>query len=168
MTERGVKTGTFRTLPAEDTPPESVRFAVVTYQDYLYGNFGTYHHIAESDLDFILDLGDFIYEYAERRPGSRTYPGRDIEFPSGGEKATTLKDYRYLYQKYHSNPHLQRALERHTRIFTWDDHEFANDVYWDDGVPRAPYLREKHHQEQRRAATCQGISNGLATTVRVN
>lgn len=133
------QTGTFRTLPAEDARPESVRFAVVTCQDYLYGNFGAYHYIAESDLDFILDLGDFIYEYAKRRPGSRTYPGRDIEFPSRGKKATTLEDYRYLYRKYHSDPHLQRALEQHARIFTWDDHEFANDIYWDDnGVPRAP------------------------------
>lgn len=90
------RTGTFRTLPAEDARPKSLRFAVVTCQDYLYGNFGAYHHIAESDLDFILDLGDFIYEYAKRRSGSRTYPGRDIEFPSGEEKTTTLKDYRYL------------------------------------------------------------------------
>lgn len=133
------QTGKFRTLPAEDAKPEHVRFAVITCQDYLYGNFGVHRHIAEEDIDFILDLGDFIYEYSKRRPGSRDYPGREIEFPDGSKKATTLNDYRYLYQKYHSDPSLQTALEEHARIFTWDDHEFANDIYWDDnGTPRAP------------------------------
>lgn len=131
--------GRFRTLPETDSTPTTIRFAAVTCQDYLYGNFGAYHHIADENIDFILDLGDFIYEYETRRKGSRDYPGRDLNLPSGSEQASTLADYRYLYRTYHSDRPLQRALERHARIFTWDDHEFANDIYWDEtGTPRAP------------------------------
>jgi alkaline phosphatase D len=131
--------GRFRTLPERGSTPERIRFAVVTCQDYLYGNFSAYHHIADEDIDFILDLGDFIYEYEERRAGSREYPHRTLELPSGYGRASTLEDYRYLYRTYHSDRFLQRALENHTRIFTWDDHEFVNDIYWDEtGTPRAP------------------------------
>lgn len=130
------RTGRFRTLPDSDTTPESVRFAVVTCQNYLNGYFGAYRHVADEDVDFLLDLGDFIYEYA----GDSRYEGRSIELPSGNDVACDLEDYRHLYRAYHSDRSLQEALERHTRIQSWDDHEFANDIYWDydADAPMAP------------------------------
>jgi alkaline phosphatase D len=134
--------GRCRTLPEPDASPESMRFAVLSCQNYLNGYFPALHYVAQEDVDFIVHVGDFIYESDAgdfKGLGSNDYPGREKTLPSGHERVRTLEDYRYLYRKYHSDPHLQRALEQHARIFTWDDHEFANDIYWDDnGVPRAP------------------------------
>ena len=50
--------------------------------------------------------------------------------PSGNDRVHTLDDYRYLYREYRSDRFLQRALESHTLIAGWDDHEMVNDVYW--------------------------------------
>jgi alkaline phosphatase D len=135
------RTGRFRTLPAADASPERVRFAVVTCQNYLNGYFGAHHHIAAEEIDFVLDLGDFIYEYggdADPATGA-TYPGRSIDL-NGRRMAHTLDDYREIYRTYHEDRFLQESLERHARIHIWDDHEFANDIYWDDdrGAPVAP------------------------------
>lgn len=141
--------GRCRTLPARDATPKSIRFAVVTCRDYQNGYFGAYQHIAEETVDFLLDLGDFIYEVTDARytlnRKEKLYPEHDLgKLPSEkGEKtgiAHDLRDYRYLYRTYHSNQFLQAALEQHTRIFIWDDHEFANNIFWDrkTRAPRAP------------------------------
>jgi alkaline phosphatase D len=136
------RTGRFRTLPAADTSPERVRFAVITCQNYLNGYFGAHAHIAREDIDFILDLGDFIYEYTgDVDPATgASYEGRSIKLAEGQTVAQTLNDYRRIYRRYHEDPYLQASLERHARIHIWDDHEFANDIYWDNdlGAPVAP------------------------------
>lgn len=145
------QTGRCKTLPNNDATPESVRFALVTCQDYQNGYYPAYHYVAQEAVDYLIDLGDFRYEVnngkftRDGRPDS--YPGHEIgafpsEIESGQETgiAHDLRDYRHLYQTYHSDQFLQRALEQHTRIFCWDDHEFANNIYWDrqTGSPRAP------------------------------
>jgi alkaline phosphatase D len=129
--------GQCRTLPDPDSSPESVRFALVTCQDYQNGYYGAYHHIASEDVDFLVHMGDFIYDSAASQYkglGSHEYPDREITLPSGHDKAWTLDDYRQLYKIYKSDEFLQEALERHTMIATHDDHEIACDVYWDDAT----------------------------------
>ncbi len=137
------RTGRCRTLPDPNTATDSVRFAVLTCQDYQNGYYGAYSHVAEEDVDFLIHLGDFIYESADGQyssPMSNTYPDRELELPSGHDLAHTRADYRYLYNTYRSDPHLQRALERHTLIAGWDDHEVADNRYWDYDTdsPRLP------------------------------
>lgn len=141
------KIGRCKTLPDEDSSPESVQFAVVSCRDYQNGYYGAYQHIAGEAVDFLVDLGDFIYEVTDGRYAldSEAYPEHGIgTLPSEGGQKTgivhNLHDYRYLYQTYHSDRFLQTALERHTRIHVWDDHEFTNNIYWDrkTGAPRAP------------------------------
>ncbi len=83
---RGVasRTGRCRTLPRPDDSPESVSFAVLTCQDYLNGYYPALHYVAQEDVDFVVHLGDFIYESDAgefRGPGSYDYPGR----VTGGE-----------------------------------------------------------------------------------
>ncbi|RRJ30721.1 alkaline phosphatase D family protein [Halocatena pleomorpha] len=137
------RTGRCQTLPDPNATIDSMRLAVLTCQDYQNGYYGAYSHVAEENVDFLLHLGDFIYESADnqyRAPISEEYPDRNLELPSGHDLAHTLADYRYLYNTYRSDPHLQRALERHTLIAGWDDHEVADNRYWDYDTdsPRLP------------------------------
>ncbi|MFB6084960.1 MAG: alkaline phosphatase [Halorientalis sp.] len=128
------RTGQCRTLPEPDASPDSLRIAVLTCQNYLNGYFPAYHYVAEADLDFVVHLGDFIYESDAghfKGIGSPTFEGRDLELPSGYDRVHTLEDYRYLYRTYRADDFLQEALESHTLIAGWDDHEMVNDIYWD-------------------------------------
>ena len=117
--------GRCRTLPAPDASPDSLRLAVASCNNFLHGYFGAFGHVAEEDADFLLHLGDFIYEYGGDGVGDRR-----IDLPSGEEKAQDLADYRHLYRTYRSDEHLQRALRRHTLVHTWDDHEVVDARWW--------------------------------------
>lgn len=121
------RVGRCHTLPAPDASPERVRFAVLSCQDFRNGYYGTYRHVADADVDFLVHLGDFIYETA----GPSEYDGRDLALPSGAGVAMGLPDYRYLHRTYRGDPALQAALRRHTLVATWDDHEIVNNGYWD-------------------------------------
>jgi alkaline phosphatase D len=128
------RTGHCRTLPRPDDSPDAVRFAVLTCQNYLNGYFPTLHYVAEEDVDFIVHLGDFIYESDAghfKGLGSYDYPGRDLSLPSGFDRVRSLQDYRYLHRTYRTDRFLQEALESHTLIAGWDDHEMVNDIHWD-------------------------------------
>ena len=143
------KTGRCRTLPKADSSPESVRFGIFTCQDYLNGYFGAHHHMAEENIDFLLDLGDSIYEIGNQVGKREKYPGHRIDLDSGKESVQGLKDYRKIYRTYRSNEFLQESLERHTRIHVWDDHEFVNNIYWENDpesgivVPRSGDRRDQ-------------------------
>ncbi|WP_049893542.1 alkaline phosphatase D family protein [Halogranum rubrum] len=133
---RGVSSriGRCRTLPAADASPESIRFAVLACQNYLNGYYPAFHYVAEEDVDFLVHVGDFVYESddgAFKGLGSYDYADREKSFPSGHERVWGLDDYRYLYRRYRSDRFMQEALESHTLIAGWDDHEMVNDVYWD-------------------------------------
>lgn len=135
--------GRCQTVPAPEDDPERVRIVVVTCQDYTNGYYPAYRYIADADVDFLLHLGDFIYEAVDGRfkgPGSRSYEGRAISLPGGEPVAQDLADFRTLHRVYRSDRFLQAALEQHTLIPGWDDHEIANNRYWDyeSGVPTAP------------------------------
>jgi alkaline phosphatase D len=127
---RASRTGRCRTLPAAGA--RSLRLALVTCQDYTNGYYEVFRHLAEDDVDFVLHLGDFIYESAgDPRFQRLPFADRKLILPSEREVAMDLADYRHLYRTYRGDPNLQRALERHTLIAVPDDHETANDCYWD-------------------------------------
>jgi len=129
------RVGRCRTLPAPDADPDSVSFAVLACQNYLNGYYPALHHVAEEDVDFLIHVGDFIYESDAgefKGLGSHDYPGRELSFPSGHDRVQGLDDYRYLYREYRRDRFMQEALEAHTLVAGWDDHEMVNDVYWDD------------------------------------
>lgn len=133
---RGVRsqTGRCRTLPEKGTSPESLRFGLLNCQNYQNGYFGAMAHLAETDVDFVLHLGDYVYEHVvEGYPKGEDGPYKDrrIKLPDGETLPMTLNDFRRIYETYKSDPHLQRLHERHTVIQTWDDHAIANDRYWD-------------------------------------
>ena len=127
---RASPTGRCRTLPGAGVP--SLKLALITCQDFTNGYYEVFRHLAADDVDFVLHLGDFIYESAaDPRFQSLPFADRKVVLPSDGKVAMNLGDYRHLYRTYRGDPNLRRALERHTFIFIPDDHETANDCYWD-------------------------------------
>lgn len=143
------RVGRCRTSPAASAVVGRLKFALLTCQDYTNGYYNTLNYVANDDtLDFVLHLGDFIYETAgDPRFQSLPFADRTIMLPSGGIVAMDLDDYRVLYQTYRRDPNLQRAMERHTWILVPDDHETCNDAYWDYardtlGAPDHPYTTD--------------------------
>ncbi|UPV76323.1 alkaline phosphatase D family protein (plasmid) [Halorussus limi] len=129
--------GRCRTLPKPDASPDSLSLAVASCNHYLQGYFGAFARVAEEDVDFLVHLGDFIYEEGGDGVGDRS-----LDLPTGHQKAHGLADFRYLYRQYRSDEFLRRALRNHTMIHTWDDHEIVGDRWWDYDA-NAP-ATEKH------------------------
>ena len=126
--ERSV-VGRTRTLPGP--PAERVRMAVVSCANYPYGFFNVYGRIAaRADLDAVLHLGDYIYEFENGRYGDGTALAR---VPHPMRETITLDDYRARYATYRTDPDLQEAHRQHPFITVWDDHELANNA-WRDGA----------------------------------
>ncbi|WP_254839195.1 alkaline phosphatase D family protein [Natronomonas marina] len=118
--------GRLRTLPEPDADPDRLTLACVSCNNYLDGYYGAFGHVAEEDADYLLHLGDLIYEYA----GGGNVQGRGIQLPSGNGVAHTLADFRHLHQVYRSDEFFAEALSRHTLVMTWDDHEIVNNRWW--------------------------------------
>ncbi len=136
------RTGRTRTAPDPATG-RAVNLAFVSCQSYEQGYFGAWARMIEEDrakaageeIEFVLHLGDFIYErcwnsFVDGSELARRVPA----FPDGmttdkNRYAVSLADYRHLYKVYLSDPHLQEARARWPFIVTWDDHEYSNDNY---------------------------------------
>lgn len=115
--------GTFRTI---EKNPERIRFAFVSCQDYSNGFYSAWYHLAQEDIDFVVHLGDYIYETISA-PTFQYAQLREIKLSSGRTVALVKQDYRELYRVYKSDPYLQMAHEKFPFYIIWDDHEFAND-----------------------------------------
>lgn len=152
--------GHTRTAPRST---ERVRFAFASCQDVEDGYFTAYRHMAEEDLDFVVHLGDYIYEV-----GSRPNTVR----PHGLAEAVTLEDYRSRYKLYRSDPDLQAGHAALPFVVTWDDHDVDNN--YASGMPErdqdpAPFVLRRAAAYQayyeflplRRASMPRGPDMGL-------
>jgi phosphodiesterase/alkaline phosphatase D-like protein len=141
--------GRTRTL-GEDV--EHLRFAAVSCAKFNAGYFNAYARIAErNDLDFLLHLGDYIYEAAQKPPATQT-PGADIGRPFDPlNECVTLTDYRTRYAQYHSDPDVQAFHAQMPMIGTVDDHEFA-DGAWRAGSDNHVPERDGPWEERKAAA----------------
>jgi alkaline phosphatase D len=129
---RGVKSpvGRTRTLPVGRV--DRLRLAFASCSNYPYGYFNAYARIAErDDLDFVLHLGDYIYEYKLGEYADKELAGQRDVVPT--HEIVTLADYRLRYALYKSDPDLQEVHRQHPFITVWDDHETANNS-WRDGA----------------------------------
>ena len=120
-----------RTLP--DAGVERLRIAMVSCASYNAGHFNVYGRIAErEDLDFLLHLGDYIYETPNvLPPGAPQPPEMGRPFDPLNE-CVTVADYRRRYAQYRTDPNVRALHLVHPIIATVDDHEFA-DGAWRDG-----------------------------------
>lgn len=124
-------TGVTRTLPQGAV--DSVKLAVMSCANFPAGHFNAYELAAQQDeLDAVLHLGDYIYEYARGEYASENAAelGREV-FPEG--ELFTLSDYRTRYGQYRGDGSLQKLHAMVPFITVWDDHEVANDT-WSDGA----------------------------------
>src|SRR5687768_3943139 len=120
--------GRTKTLAADGV--ERLRLAAVSCSNYPSGYFNVYRCLANrQDLDLVLHLGDYIYEFANGVFGDGSAAGR---VPLGGE-AVTLADYRLRYATYRTDPDLQDAHRLHPFVVVWDDHEIADNT-WSGGA----------------------------------
>ena len=113
--------GRTRTLPETDSDISQLKFAFVSCQNYEEGYFNAYKHLAEEKLDFVIHLGDYIYEGR----GGIPRPGV-VRLHEGGE-AKDLESYRHRYTQYKQDVHLQQAHSQFPFICVPDDHEVDND-----------------------------------------
>jgi alkaline phosphatase D len=123
--------GRTRTLPAGQL--DIAKFAVVSCANHPNGYFHVYREIAaRTDLDAVLHLGDYIYEY-----GATGYASEHAEalgrIPEPAHELQSLQDYRQRHAQYKSDPDSQAMLGSLPLIAVWDDHELANDS-WRDGA----------------------------------
>ncbi|MDX1510983.1 MAG: alkaline phosphatase D family protein [Nitriliruptorales bacterium] len=125
--------GRTRTAPLDASA--GVRLALASCHDWQQGWYTLWRDIAEHDLDAVLFVGDYIYEYESYLPtDTRTWPRIHTDGDGNPVGETyTLEDYRSRYRLYRSDPDLRLAHRRHPFIVVWDDHEVAGDR-WDTGA----------------------------------
>jgi alkaline phosphatase D len=121
-------TGQTRTLPAAGQA-NSVTMAVVSCSNYQAGLFNVYGAVAESAVDVVIHLGDYIYEYGLGEYGTNAATAALNRGHQPATETISLSDYRTRYRQYRSDPQLQRAHQLKPFICVWDDHESANDAY---------------------------------------
>ncbi|MDL2196950.1 alkaline phosphatase D family protein [Shewanella algae] len=128
--------GMTKTLP--EGAVDSVKLAVMSCANFPAGYFNVYELAAQrDDLDAMLHLGDYIYEYGRGGYASEHAAelGREV-LPAG--ELLSLSDYRTRYGQYRGDASLQKLHAKLPFITVWDDHEVANDT-WKDGA-------ENHNQ----------------------
>ena len=107
--------GKTKTLPRETN---HFRIALLSCQHFSENYFWAYKYLADDNVDIILFLGGFIYEfnvYRNPRRADPTLPAQDLE------------TYRSKYKIAHSDTFLKLALSRIPIYAIWDDHEVMND-----------------------------------------
>lgn len=143
--------GRTRTLPAEGADVARFRLGVVNCQWYESGTYAAYAHLAEEDVDLVLHLGDYIYEYAAGTGRRQSKPTNEV---------ITLDDYRLRYASYKVDPQLQAAHAAAPFVCTWDDHEVANN-YLGETVPEG--LVPADQLPERKAAAYRAWWENLPT-----
>lgn len=128
--------GRARTLPKGRL--DEMKVAVVSCASYPHGFFNAYEAIGQrEDIDLVLHLGDYIYEY-----GLSGYGGESAialgRVPSPQVECHSLQDYRQRHAQAKAEAELQGAHAVASWIVVWDDHEVANDA-WSGGA--------ENHQE---------------------
>ena len=123
FTCEGVDSPVGRTKTLPTTGVSSLRFAVVSCSNHAYGYFNAYARIAaRADLDLVMHLGDYLYEYGAGQYGN-------VRTPEPAKEIVTLDDYRLRHAQYKRDADAQAMHRQHPLIAIWDDHETANNAF---------------------------------------
>jgi len=123
-------TGRTRLAPKSDEVSK-LRFGVCSCANYGFGYFYGFRQLAaRADLDAVLHLGDYFYEY-----GNGTFPSEEeqLRMLEPPHETVTLEDYRMRFSQYRRDADLQECHRQHPFIVVWDDHETANNS-WTGGA----------------------------------
>ncbi len=157
--------GRTRTFPLPDAFAARLRLGYASCQRWEHGYYAAWRHMHDEQLDAVLFLGDYIYEY----PGAR-----DAVRPHHGGWAVTLAQYRARYALHKSDAHLRAMHAACPWLVTWDDHEVENDnagaTAGNSGPPGTDYTARRAAAYQAfyehmplRASTLTRAFAGLAT-----
>jgi alkaline phosphatase D len=113
--------GHFRTAPGRREAVNSLKFAVATCQDWPSGYYTAYRDMVKNDLDLVLHLGDYTYEY--RIDSAK----RELPPEAFRSETVDLLTYRLRHSLHKLDPDLQAAHAKFPFAIIWDDHEVAND-----------------------------------------
>ena len=151
-------TGTSATMPAAGSAVDQLKFGWFTCQDWSVNHWGAMSLLAQEELDFLVHVGDYIYETvgASFQSGAAEPAHTALAFPDGtalgtAVYATSLDDYRYLYRSYRGDARLRKLHAQWPLIAIWDDHEFSDDCWQDHQT----YTNENKQQTDRRRAANQ-------------
>jgi alkaline phosphatase D len=146
-------TGRTRTFPVPGARANKLRLAYASCQHWEHGYFSAYRHMLAEDLDAVLFLGDYIYEYTGSSRGVRNVPA---------SASVTLDEYRARYALYKSDLDLQRMHRACPWLMTWDDHEVQNDYAGTTPGDKGPAVADF---AARRAAAYQAYYMPLRASV---
>ncbi|MDP1999289.1 MAG: alkaline phosphatase D family protein [Rhodoferax sp.] len=110
--------GRTRTFPKPEALAARLRLGYASCQKWEDGYFSAWRHMRQENLDAVMFLGDYIYEYPA--------PNGKVRVPTGGW-VLTLDDYRRRYALYKGDADLQAMHAACPWLMTWDDHEVQND-----------------------------------------
>lgn len=153
--------GRTRTLP--EGPVDDFNMAVFSCSNMRFGYFNAYAHAAaRRDIDLVIHVGDYFYEYA-----NGTYPseaqalaGREI-MPS--TETIALADYWLRYASYRSDPDLAALHRNFPMIARWDDHEIANNPWMHGAENHQP---DEGNFEMRKAAALRAYRDWMPVSER--
>jgi alkaline phosphatase D len=137
----GSRVGRTKTAPRANDP-RAVNFAFVSCQDVNESKLNGYRRMIfederarpEDQLDFVLHLGDFIYEVVQYPEDGKPRFGRNLyevaRIPDALKVSifhipTTVEGYRAVWRGYLADPDLQDARARWPFVCIWDNHEFS-------------------------------------------
>ncbi|WP_433631044.1 alkaline phosphatase D family protein [Halomicrococcus sp. NG-SE-24] len=135
--------GRTKTAPGEGADVDELKFAFTSCQNYPYGHYTAYDHLADEDLDLAIQLGDYLYEGDAQGSLDRGHePPREIE---------SLSDYRIREAQYKTDSNLQDAHAAFPWLVTWDDHEVENnyaDATSENNDPTEEFLERRANAYQ--------------------
>ncbi|WP_420718262.1 alkaline phosphatase D family protein [Pyxidicoccus sp. MSG2] len=157
-------TGRTRTAPAAgaDVP---VKFVFASCQDFIGRYYNAWQRLLQldEDLDFVVFLGDYVYETTGDSSFQDANGTRSIVFAEPekalreGEglvafyAANALSNYRDLYKAIRSDKIIQKVHERYPFIIVWDDHEFSDDCWGDTATYSDGRFDEKQTARRKNA-----------------
>ncbi|MFK7912780.1 MAG: alkaline phosphatase, partial [Pseudomonadales bacterium] len=124
--------GRTKTLPRD---AETVRFVTASCQNYTHGSFVAYRHMVKDDPDFVLHLGDYIYDTAF---------GEDFRNHESERAPQTLDDFRRRHALYKTDPDLQHAHAQLPFFTTIDNHDAVEDADPASAAKRAAAYQAWH------------------------
>ena len=149
--------GRFRTaLPADSTQP--VKFAFYSCMDFTHGYYNAFAHMANQDLDFMVMLGDFIYDESYHTIADGTAVRDDNigsvlpGYNGGRPVAVNLADYRAKYSLYRTDENLKKVQAKFPVVAIWDDHEVQNNYAGGAGADGGLPANEQYSVARRKSA----------------
>ncbi|CAH6723386.1 hypothetical protein CLIB1444_15S00144 [[Candida] jaroonii] len=127
LSGRSSRIGHTKTFPNENDIIEEIKFSVHSCSNYAGGFFTAYAMSAiKESVDFVIHLGDYIYEYENGKYTNGTDIGR-THFPN--KELYELDDYRQRYGSYRLDEDLQLSHGDYPWVVVWDDHELADNSW---------------------------------------